>query len=80
VHLKDNRIPPRGFTNAAYAAIDAEPVGATFVDGQYWDEVTYPVGPAVVTAEVTLYYQTASREYVEFRPFRHLSRKGLHAA
>lgn len=66
VRLKDNRIPPRGFTNAGFAAIDAEPVGATFADGQYWDDVTYPVGTAAVTAEVTLYYQTASREYVEF--------------
>jgi hypothetical protein len=66
VRLKDNRIPPRGFSNAAFAAIDAEPVGGTFADGQYWDDVTYPVGPTAVRAEVTLYYQTASREYVEF--------------
>jgi hypothetical protein len=66
VRLKDNRIPPRGFTNAGFAAIDAEPVGASYADGQYWDEVTYPVGPDAVSAEVTLYYQTASREYVEF--------------
>jgi hypothetical protein len=66
VRLKDNRIPPRGFTNAAFAAIDAEPVGATYADGQYWEDVAYPVGADAVTAEVTLYYQTASREYVEF--------------
>jgi hypothetical protein len=66
VRLKDNRVPPRGFTNAAFAAIDAEPVGGTYANGQYWDDVTYPVGPAAVSAEVTLYYQTASREYVEF--------------
>lgn len=66
VRLKDTRIPPRGFTNAAFAAIDAEPVGGTYADGQYWDEVAYPVGAGAVRAEVTLYYQTASREYVEF--------------
>jgi hypothetical protein len=66
VRLKDNRIPPRGFTNAAFEAIDAEPVGAAYPDGQYWDEVSYPVGSGAVAAEVTLYYQTASREYVEF--------------
>jgi hypothetical protein len=66
VRLKDNRIPPRGFTNAGFAAVDAEPVGATYADGQYWDDVTYPVGPDAVTAEVTLYYQTSAREYVEF--------------
>jgi hypothetical protein len=66
VRLKDNRIPPRGFTNAAFEAVDAEPVGATFADGQYWDEVTYPVGAETTSAEITLYYQTTSREYVEF--------------
>jgi hypothetical protein len=66
VREKDNRIPPRGFTNAAYDAFDGAPVGATYADGQYWDEVTYPVGAAAVQAEATLYYQTASREYVEF--------------
>ncbi len=66
VREKDNRIPPRGFTNAAYAAFDGAPVGATYADGQYWEDVVYPVGGAAVRAEVTLYYQTASREYVEF--------------
>jgi hypothetical protein len=66
VRLKDNRIPPRGFTNAAFEAVDAEPVGATYADGQYWDEAVYPVGAGAVAAEVSLYYQTASREYVEF--------------
>jgi hypothetical protein len=62
----DNRIPPRGFTNAAFDAFDGEPVGQAYADGQYWDEVTYPVGAQAVQAEVTLYYQTAAREYVEF--------------
>jgi hypothetical protein len=66
VRLKDNRIPPRGFTNVAFEAIDAEPVGAVYADGQYWEDVAYPVGAQAVAAEVTLYYQTASREYVEF--------------
>ena len=66
VRVKDNRIPPRGFTNAGFAAFDGEPVGDAFADGEYWDDVTYPVGSAAVGAEVTLYYQTASREYVEF--------------
>jgi hypothetical protein len=64
--LKDNRIPPRGFTNAAFALFDGAPVGASYADGQYWDEVTYPVGAESAAAEVTLWYQTASREYVEF--------------
>jgi hypothetical protein len=62
----DNRIPPRGFSNAAFAADDAEPVGATFADGQYWEDVTYPVGTAAVRAEVKLLYQTTTKEYMEF--------------
>lgn len=66
VRLKDNRIPPRGFTNAAFEAVDAEPVAAAYADGQHWDEVSFPVGAQAVSAEVTLYYQTASREYIEF--------------
>ncbi len=66
VREKDNRIPPRGFTNAAYEAFDGAPVGAVYADGQNFDEVQYPVGANAVQAEVTLYYQTASRDYVEF--------------
>jgi hypothetical protein len=62
----DNRIPPRGFVVSSFEAVDAEPIPATFVDGQYWDDVVYPVGAAAVQAEVVLYYQTATREYVEF--------------
>ncbi|MFN2425510.1 MAG: hypothetical protein ABR587_03580 [Candidatus Binatia bacterium] len=62
----DNRIPPRGFTNAAYEAVDAAPVGKTYPDGQYWDDVDYPVGADAVRAEVVLYYQTTTRELIEF--------------
>jgi hypothetical protein len=62
----DNRIPPRGFSNDAFAAVDAEPVGQTYADGQYWDDVVYPVGSGAVRAEVVLYYQTTSKKYVEF--------------
>jgi hypothetical protein len=64
--LKDNRIPPRGFSQAAFEAFGGEPVGASYADGQHWDEVAYPVGPQARSAELTLWYQTASREYVEF--------------
>jgi hypothetical protein len=66
VREKDNRIPPRGFTNAAFDAFDGAPVGQAYADGEFYDDVTYPVGANAVGAEVTLYYQTASREYVEF--------------
>lgn len=65
VILEDRRIPPRGYDEAAFAAVGAEPVGADFADGEYWADAVYDV-PGAERAEVTLYYQTASREYVEF--------------
>lgn len=64
--LKDNRIPPMGFTNAAYASVGAAPVEATFADGQYWDDTAYAVPLAAVRAEVRVYHQTTTREYIEF--------------
>lgn len=63
---KDNRIPPLGFSNAAYAAVGAAPVGATYSDGQNWDETVYAVPEAAVRAEVSLVYQSISKEFVEF--------------
>ncbi len=30
----DNRIPPRGFTNTGFAAVQSEPVGYSYADGQ----------------------------------------------
>ncbi len=64
--LKDNRIPPRGFTNAAYAAFGGPPVGHAYADSQYWDDTEYVIPTGAVKAEVTLYYQSTSKEYVEF--------------
>lgn len=64
--LKDNRIPPRGFTNAAFEAVQAAPIGATYADGQNWDDTGFPVPVGAVAADVTLFYQTASKEYIEF--------------
>jgi hypothetical protein len=63
---KDNRIPPRGFAAAAFDAFGGAPVGASYADGQFWDIVSYPVGANAAAAEVTLWYQTTSRDYVEF--------------
>jgi hypothetical protein len=63
---KDNRIPPRGFRRTAYVAVGAAPVGATFADGQHWDDTGFPVPPGAVTAEVILYFETTTREYIEF--------------
>ncbi len=64
--LKDNRIPPRGFTNAAFAAVQAAPVEATYADGQYWDDTEFVIPQRAVQAVVTLNYQTTSKEYIEF--------------
>ncbi len=63
---KDNRIPPRGFTNANFAAIQASPVGYTYPDGQYWDDTNYAIPQGACSANVTLYYQATTREYMEF--------------
>lgn len=64
--LKDNRIPPRGFTNAAFEAVRAAPVNAVYADGQYWDDTLFNIPVGAKQAVVTLYYQTTSREYIEF--------------
>ena len=63
---KDNRIPPRGFTNAAYAAFGGPPVAYSYADSQYWDDSGYRIPSGAARAEVTLYYQSTSKEFVEF--------------
>jgi hypothetical protein len=62
----DNRIPPRGFTNANFEAIQSPPIGYSYADGQYWDNTQYSLPETTYTVEATLYYQTLSKEYVEF--------------
>ncbi len=62
----DNRIPPRGFTNAAFDSIQSPPVAYTYADGQYWDNTGYLIPGSAAKVRVTLYYQTTSKEYVEF--------------
>jgi hypothetical protein len=64
--VKDNRIPPRG-----YVPIErTQPVGAEYAPGQHWGVTNYRIpltaaqGRLTVTAQ--LFYQTASREYIEF--------------
>ncbi len=64
--VKDNRIPPRGFTNANFAAIQASHVGYSYVDGQHWDDTLYAIPEGATRAEVAVYFQTTSREYIEF--------------
>ena len=63
---KDNRIPPRGFTNANFESVLAQPVAYSYADSQYWDITDYTLPFYPDTIEATLYYQTTSREYVEF--------------
>jgi hypothetical protein len=63
---KDNRIPPRGFTNAAYADFGGAPVDYAYPDGQYWDDTFYDIPVGATSAEVKLYYQSTSKEFVEF--------------
>lgn len=62
----DNRIPPRGFTNAAFVAIQSAPIGYAYADGQYWDDTQYEVPYQTAKVVATLNYQTTSKEYVEF--------------
>jgi hypothetical protein len=64
--FKDNRIPPRGFTNASFAAVQADPVAYSYPDGQYWDDTNYAIPPLACSARVTLRYQQTTKEYIEF--------------
>jgi hypothetical protein len=63
---KDNRIPPRGFTNAAFENFGGAPVHYSYEDGQYWDDTEYEVPIGATSAQVTLYYQSTSKEFIEF--------------
>ncbi len=62
---KDTRIPPRGFNNATYAAGGAPAVGIHYADGQHWDDQYFSLPSGAVRAEATVYYQTATRHYIE---------------
>lgn len=73
----DNRIPPRGFTNAGFQAVQSPVVGYAYADGQYWDDRAYPLPNAAKTVHVRLWYQATSREYVEFlRDENHTNGRG----
>jgi len=72
---KDNRIPPLGFDIANAASRQTEPAWQGVVDPDYFSAaeyaggydaitVTIPITAAIV--DVSLYYQTTSREYVAF--------------
>lgn len=72
---KDNRIPPKGFDLTEAAARLSLPVQAgadapaLFTEAEYaggYDEVQIAAPPGAVTWRAKLFYQTTSREYVEF--------------
>ena len=63
--VKDNRIPPRGFTNAAFEAGGAPVVEHVYADGQYWDDAWFTVPPGAARVEVDVNYQNMPRHYVE---------------
>jgi len=63
---KDNRIPPRGFTNANFESIQAEPIAYSYNDGDYWDDTQFAIPAGATKADVRVYYQSTSKEYVEF--------------
>ena len=62
----DNRIPPRGSTNADLLAVQSPIVAVTYADGQYWDDTEYHIPDTADSVHVELYYQTTSKEYIEF--------------
>jgi hypothetical protein len=72
---KDNRIPPMGFRKDEAVSRISEPkwhgdsVPEYFTDAEYaggYDEVNLNIPAGATNVEVNLYYQTTSREYIEF--------------
>ena len=63
---KDNRIPARGFTNAEYESLQIAPVGQAYADGENFDITDFNIPAGAASADVRVYYQSTTREYVEF--------------
>ena len=64
--IKDNRIPPKGYSPALFDKPGLRPVGVTYLDGQYWDDTVYQLPGNTVRVAVKLYYQTSSKAYIDF--------------
>jgi len=65
--IKDNRIPPMGYSAAEFATVQALPVPADlYADGQYWDDTLFAIPAGAAKARVKIYHQTTSKEYIEF--------------
>lgn len=63
---EDNRIPPRGFTNANFVDIQSPPVAYSYADSQHWDITLYELPSTSELVEVFVYYQSTSKEFIEF--------------
>ena len=63
---KDNRIPPRGYDPNTFANFGGNPVHYSYEPGQYWDDTEYEIPISATSAQVTLYYQSTSKEFIEF--------------
>jgi hypothetical protein len=63
--VKDNRIPPRGFNNATFAAGGAPTVAHSYADGQYWDDTWFAIPNGTTSVEAEVYYQNLPRHYIE---------------
>jgi hypothetical protein len=72
---KDNRIPPKGFNIGEAAARISVPVWHGVEDPNYftgdeyaggYDAISLTIPSGADSVEVSLYYQTTSREYIEF--------------
>jgi hypothetical protein len=73
VILSDRRIPPYGFSRDEAAERNALPVPASLYGNpgpggtyEHWDDVTLAIPVGAVRAEVRLFYQQTSWEYVQF--------------
>jgi hypothetical protein len=64
--VKDNRIPPEGFNNAASTERLSQPVGATYADGQYSDQFELNLPEGCKKLVVSLIYQSVSWDYLKF--------------
>lgn len=64
--VKDNRIPPPGYSATLAVQNQTAPVGATYVNGQNWDDTTYAIPLLAKKAVVTVYYQVTTREFIEY--------------
>jgi hypothetical protein len=66
VILKDTRIPPKGFVNAAFAEHLSQPVGVEYADGQHWDELEIGLPNGCRKVVVRLLYETVTWDYIKF--------------